>query len=272
MSTIESIYRDVNWVLAMYEQYRPLLEHARKVTTEIERFRSTFDYVQKLFDDIKRFRRDNKIIADFYRDRVRKYLAARGWYVGPSLTARNIVKLATAIDEGGHDEAIEIAIANHVRSNLSAIEAGVTAHWPHRKLVLGDAFEAHMKGLYTLSIPAFLAQADGMAFDILQAFIFTNHAGNISAKAQSLIEVKEQVHELMCSFVGILLEEHSIRVSTQTRDQRNLSGAPVSPLNRHGVMHGIDLDYSTEANSLRAISLLSLLMDVHKFKNKPEET
>jgi hypothetical protein len=118
--------------------------------------------------------------------------------------------------------------------------------------VLGGAFEAHKKGLYTLSIPAFLAQTDGMAFEILQAFIFTNHAGNTSANAKSLIDAEEHDHELMCSFVGIPLEEHGIRVSTRRRDQRKLSGDTVSPLNRHGVVRGIDLDYLTEANSLRA--------------------
>jgi hypothetical protein len=294
MSTIESIYCDVSRVLAMLEQYRPMLEqyrpmleqyrpmleqyrpmleHAQKMAAEIERYRPTFDYVQKLFEDIERFRRDNKIIADCYRDTVRKYLAARGWYVGPSLTGRNIVKLAKAIEEGGHDEAIEKAITDHVRSNVGAIEAAVTTHWPHREAVLGDAFEAHKKGRYTLSIPVLLSQADGMAFDILRAFIFTNHNGaKIADKAKELIDTEAEDHELMCSFVGILLEEHSIRVSTEKRDERRLSGDPVSPLNRHGVMHGIDLDYPTEANSLRVISLLSLLTDVHKLKNKPEET
>jgi hypothetical protein len=147
----------------------------------------------------------------------------------------------------------------------------VTTHWPQRKTLLGDAFEAHKNGLYTLSIPVFLSQADGMAFNILQAFVFTDHNGaKISDKAKELIDAETENHELMCSFVGILLEEHTIRTSTKNRDERRLSGAPISPLNRHGVLHGIDLDYATEANSLRAISLLSLLTYVREFKNKPE--
>jgi hypothetical protein len=37
-------------------------------------------------------------------------------------------------------------------------------------------------------------------------------------------------------------------------------------------MRGIDLDYPTVANCLRAISLPSLITDVHKLKNWPEET
>lgn len=270
MSETESIYRDMNWVLSLYEQCRPLIG---QVTAEVERHRPMLDYAQKTFDDIERFRRDNKIIADCYRDTVRKYLAARGWYVGPSLSGRNIVQLAKAIDAGDHDETIETAIADHVRSNIGAIETDVTTHWPQRATLLGDAFEAHNNGLYTLSIPVFLSQADGMAFDILRAFIFTDHNGaKISDKAKALIDAETEKHELMCSFVGILLEEHSIRTSTTKRDERRLSGAPVSPLNRHGVLHGVDLDYATEANSLRVISLLSLLTDVREFKNKPEKT
>jgi hypothetical protein len=40
-------------------------------------------------------------------------------------------------------------------------------------------------------------------------------------------------------------------------------------LNRHGVLHGLDLEYATEANSLRAILLLQYVAGIGAWLEKP---
>lgn len=221
----------------------------------------------------EQFRRDNETIAERYNDTVGKYFRDRGWYVGPSLGGQSVVDLADAIDEGGHDDAIEAEIAEHVRDNTPEIESEVLKNWPDRAAILRDAFGAHRRGLFTLSIPTFLAQADGIAREIMGAHLFTDHDGvkngvKIADRAQSLIDANDECRVLMSAFVGILCEKHSMRAKTADRDQQKLAGLPFSPLNRQGVLHGVDLDYPTELNSLRAISLLGLLTSIHQMKNR----
>ncbi len=250
-----SIYKEMDRHIAMFERYQPMIA-----------------YMTRIPRDIEKFRRDNELIANLYCDKVCKYLAQRGWYVGSSLTGRNIVKLARAIDDGRLDAEIESTIADHVRSHVIRIEESAIKHWPDRSPILSDAFSAHRSGQFTLSIPAMLAQADGMAFDVLNAHVFTDHAGSkkskIADRTNEFIASDLADQELMSSFVGILLvEEPGMRTPTSKRDQRQQSGRPFSPLNRHGVMHGIDSDYATESNGLRAVSLIALLTEINDCKS-----
>jgi hypothetical protein len=68
------------------------------------------------------------------------------------------------------------------------------------------------------------------------------------------------------SFIGILLEDSGMCTLTEKRDEKRRSGHPFSPLNRHGVMHGIDCDYATESNGLRAASLIALPNEIFELK------
>lgn len=254
MATLASIYKDLKHQAAMFDSYRSLINEATKTVQFIEKFR-----------------RDNQLVAEFYHDTIRKYLAERGWYVGASLTARQIVTLARGIKKGGYDSDIETFMVEHVRSELNNIHRSACDAWPRREAILNDAFEAHRNDQYTLSIPTLLSQADGMAFDILDAFAFTNHSVNIANNAQEFIESKIADRCIMSSYVGILLEDSGMRVSTTKRDEKRDADDPVSPVNRHGVMHGIDSDYPNEANSLRVISLIGLLATIHDLKASDED-
>ncbi|NOY43103.1 MAG: hypothetical protein GXP26_14885 [Planctomycetes bacterium] len=261
MATLADIYRELNRSRAMFDSFRPIIDEAAKVAR----------YVNKMCDDMEKFRRDSELVAGYYRDTIRKYFAEHGWYVGASLTARQLATLKRLIPEGGHEADIEAFMVDHVRSTLTEIENSAFTAWPNRKPILEDAFSAHRSGQYSLSIPCLLAQADGMAFDILDAFAFTNHSGNISAKTRQLIDSDIPSYSTMSSYVGILLEDAAMRDRTGVRDEKRDLGAPMSPLNRHGVMHGIDTDYPNEANSLRVVSLIGLLATIHGLKNSDEE-
>ena len=217
---------------------------------------------------IEQFLRDNKKIAILFEDVIRGYLAQRGWFVGGSLNAQQYLVLKKGIEQ--HQEtAIENFMIKHVRSKTKEVAADAYAIWPHRRTVLVDAFDAHSKGLYTLSVPVLLAQADGMTHEIFGAFLFTNRRGKkIRDKAKSIIETELEERPLAKSFLGLLLEESGLRLETQKRDEQEKAGISVSPLNRHGVLHGIDCNYPREWNSLRAVALIGFLNWVHEIKSK----
>ncbi|MDQ3688943.1 MAG: hypothetical protein M3406_02710 [Chloroflexota bacterium] len=52
--------------------------------------------------------------------------------------------------------------------------------------------------------------------------------------------------------------------------ERAAQAGDLGPLNRHAVMHGIDLRYPTEINSLRALALLDFLEGLQRLRSAPQ--
>lgn len=237
-----------------------IAQHAKKIQPILDSFKKTTDFIEK-------FKRDNNQIATWYEDVIRGYLAQRGWFVAGSLYTNQFPALKNAIEQNAESE-IEDFMIRHVRAISDHAASEASAKWPHRQVILSDAFDAHSKELFTLSVPVMLAQADGIALEILGAFLFTDHSGRVADKAVEIIDVKIKHRPLAKSFLGLLIDASGLRLSTKERDQRKNAGFPVSPLNRHGVLHGIDCDYPTESNSLRAIALIHYLNWVHEITLK----
>ena len=219
---------------------------------------------------IEKFRNDNKQIASWYKV-VRGYLAQRGWFVAGTLYPNQIQALKEMIKQG-KDAEIEDFMVRHVRSITKDTASAADTKWPRRRAILADAFDAHSKKLYTLSVPVMLAQADGMALEILGAFLFTDREGKIGGMAKTMIEGEIKQRALAKSFLGLLIEASGLRLSTKKRDQQKDAGFSVSPLNRHGVLHGIDCDYPKERNSLRVIALIDFLNWVYEIRSKQDSS
>jgi len=211
---------------------------------------------------VEKFKRDNETIAMWFKDVISGYLAPRGWFIGGTLNTIQYKALMDAINKNNESD-IENFLIQHVRSIAKDTASTVYAKWPQRQAILADAFDAHSKELYTLSIPVMLAQADGIAFDILGAYLFTGCEGNIKIKVEKIIKEKFQYRSLAKSFLELFTNDIGVGLSTKKRNQQKTKGISVSPLNRHGVLHGLDCDYPKEYNSLRAIALIDFLNWTH---------
>ena len=207
---------------------------------------------------MQKFREDNSTLAVCFSDRMRGPLANRGWFVAGSLYPQQYPRIANALEKG-EEEVIERLLQDHIRGRVPEIRQHTLSKWPERASVISDAFEAHGEGKYTLSIPVMLAQADGVSLEILGAFLFSSYKGKVADAASGRMEGQLACRPLAQSFLGLLLEASGLSMDTQERDELLASGQVVSPLNRHGVLHGIDCEYATEGNSLRAIALLQFL-------------
>jgi len=262
MATIRKLARQINELCGTCNSMVRLVSSAKNLESILNSAMKTKNFIEK-------FKRDNKQIATWFEDVIRSYLAQRGWFVAGSLYTSQYQALKKAIEQGKEAE-IEDFMMQHVRSITNHTASGADAKWPHRRAILADAFDAHSKKLYTLSVPIMLAQADGMALEILGAFLFTNKKGKIVEKAKEMIEGEFEQRSLAKSFLGLLIETSGLRISTDERDNQNAKGLSVSPLNRHGVLHGIDCDYPKECNSLRAIALIDFLNWVHGITPKQD--
>ena len=171
-------------------------------------------------------------------------LMKHGWYLDPSLSLVSLDLLVEAFDQDpvGASE----ALANRIDSEVSLIERSLESSYPDRRDILREAFYAHRTKLYHLSVPVFLAQADGMWLDRLGRHLFDR-----GGPARAASEYEQQIADDMTRSI---LDSFSGQVPLWI--SQSLRGPNFSGLNRHQVLHGESTDYGTREYSLKAISFL----------------
>jgi hypothetical protein len=195
------------------------------------------------------------------------YLSERGWFLTDDFTFRGVRRLSRMIDEGEHAR-IETSMQEYARSLAGDIHTRAVECWPHRKIVFDQVFKAHNEALHACSIPALLAQVDGVSRELLNESLFGKRHGDPKTKdpLDDLLDTVRTsgilVDPLTDVFFHPLRAVTSISENTQDRDAKRALDSGYGPLNRHGVQHGIDLTYPSEANGLRAILMLGYMIGV----------
>ncbi|HAT7987400.1 TPA: hypothetical protein GJ752_01270 [Legionella pneumophila] len=214
----------------------------------------------------KKFVENNKVISEVYIKKLSPFFQKRGWYISGELYNNQIISLAKAIDnidktehELEQEYAIEEALIGLVKQLLIKKENEMYSTWPHREKILKAAINAHKKSNYILSIPIFLAQSDGICHDIFGLHIFSQKQGKKLSEEIEKISNSKVNTSLMKAFLELLSKPSSMTSRTDKRDEQQQIDKLYGPVNRHGILHGIDLEYDNEANSLRCISLLFFL-------------
>ncbi len=224
------------------------------------------DFIEKNLDAILQFQ---NYINEIYRgvpESLRiiiQDLAYRGWYISKKIDLTEITLLHEFITNKKYDK-LDNYMCNVIESKLDKIEREIIQKYPNRKKIIQSAFCAHKKGVYELSVPVFLIQADGICNELLKVHLY-------SKKNKKLLTAKE-----IEKYVS-----NSIIISALVEPLRNISGLNVSTeyknqypviLNRHEIIHGLDLNYCKKENSFKTISLLyyliSVVYDAVKLNNK----
>ena len=189
-------------------------------------------------------------------------LGNHGWFFDLEMPMPFLWELENALNEGDITEA-EAALVDYFRENLQSIENRFTAKFPHRAKIINTAFNAHKRGEYELSIPVFLAQTDGLCYEVINQHLFMRVRGE--KKPSTAIYVDSIASD---TFRHALLSPLSrplpISASKNERDKS------FNELNRHQVMHGEFLDYGTEINGLKSISLLNYVAQVLRLDDENE--
>ena len=170
-------------------------------------------------------------------EHVRKALiifGEHGWYFDWGMQFPDIWNWESAFTECRVDEAEE-ALSSYFESRLDEIEAYIIKKFNHRKEIISDAFEAHRARKYSLSIPVFFAQTDGICKEIFDRCLF--YRGKKAFNAETVEQITNDT--ILAALLGPL-------------DER----LPVVK-KRHKVMHGESLSYGTRINGLKAISLIN---------------
>ena len=179
-------------------------------------------------------------------------MVTNSWYPDfhiPMADSRALEKRAIA----GDFAAIQTHLIDYFRHNATDIEQRICEQYPHRAVVVSEAFSAYRESRYILAIPVFLAQADGISEELLTKHFFTS--------SKSIPEAQLLLQDGRLTDYGRLLLDPLIQSGTIRDHTRTLAGK-TDYLNRHAVMHGIDPNYGTETNALKSISLLSFVWSV----------
>lgn len=117
--------------------------------------------------------------------------------------------------------------------------------------ILRDALEAHLEGRHTLSIPAFLAQIEGILCHI---FDVRDHARVKGKLKQVKFRADDEDRPFAsAAFVSRIITEQVFHSSSREKREDQYPS-------RHQVLHGLDPFYYKDPNaSLRCILLLDLL-------------
>lgn len=176
-------------------------------------------------------------------------LLEKGWFLDPEMPLPKSGELAAAFLEGQEDEAQQW-LMDYFSGRLDAIEQSLAKRHPARAPVLAQAFTAHRQGLYCLSVPVFLTQAEGIVRDRHDGRqLFSKRAKqNLSTLAGVLDED---------GLRAIVIAAFYAEGNPLIRDTDTLPSG-FDGLNRHAVLHGSDPHYGTQVNGLRAVSLLNL--------------
>ncbi|MFO1487200.1 MAG: hypothetical protein U1F65_01865 [Verrucomicrobiota bacterium] len=179
-------------------------------------------------------------------------LAKRGWYLNMDMPFKFLFSLRGVL-KANKPKKIDATLMDYVEYSVEKIENEVLSVFPKRAQILSAAFRAHSQKAYTLSVPVFLAQADGICSELLGVSLYARSKG-VPHTASTVERFKND--ELLSS----LLEP--LRIAGALNAYPNEKHEYRDILNRHEILHGKSLDYATELNSFRAISLLSYLCSV----------
>ncbi len=226
----------------------PLIKRANEVGNAFS------EHLTAIGEPLRKMAKDMAAIArtfETYPDKMREGLVAMsqsGWYLDRDMGMSKPLRFKRAMDDGQEADA-EAEMVKHFEARTAGIRAELIHAYPHRREIFDAAFDSHLNGQYLVSIPVLLAQVDGICFDVANAHFFMGRERHkVLAHA-----VEFAGSQIARAFLAPLESEMTIALSEKARPQ-GFTG-----LNRHMVLHGESVDYGTNENGLRAISLLNYM-------------
>lgn len=179
-------------------------------------------------------------------------LSSIGWFISMETPINELFELKKCFDLKDYSK-VDNYMSKNINNTIKLIRSELVENFPKRGKILQSAFNAHHDALYELSIPIFLAQADGICLELIGEKLFNKENG-LPKTEKKIIKYDSN------NFETSMLEPLRIvnPLSASEGDKRFTQ----IKFNRHEILHGISLDYANKINSLKSISLLYYLSSV----------
>jgi hypothetical protein len=178
-------------------------------------------------------------------------LALYGWYISVWHTPLADIPPLVSLLKSGKTKEADRRLCRHFNDLSGEIESDLSKRFPARAIILKKAFDAHRRRDFELSIPVFLAQADGIMIETLgkpekKYSVYSRH------KMPTLRELVEKIATVRIE--RDILEVALLEMPLNDSEAHKFASGAI--LNRNAVQHGINTTYANEPNSCRAISWL----------------
>lgn len=219
------------------------------------------------------------------------------WY----MNSKNVIYMISEIlnldkENPEYIENIDEIMINDLKEHENENYDWILNSFENRKLILSDALEEHKIGRYNCSIPVFLNQIDGITRDLFGIDKYNNFfkkipekirdssgknvkTGNVQPYTKKIAnDLSKKIAKndgFLYSFVIYPLEKLSCLCYDSDDINKYIeNGTIYCNFSRHGIIHGKDLDYGTEVNSYKCISILLYLCTIKEIllhKNEVNE-
>ena len=192
-------------------------------------------------------------------------LSKYGWYIGYDSLPKTPIELSVKLRDGKEKEVDEL-LSDYYQTELRNIEKRLIGLNPGRKALIKEGFNNHHNKYFYSSITLLLTQADGLCYDRAKKFYFQNNNKLKRSKIYQpaiLGDLVDNNKMFLKEFLAPMDNPTALNEFIQ-----NIENFPVR-LNRHEIIHGIDVEYGTRLNSLKTISFLNYLNDVLNDKKGP---
>lgn len=192
--------------------------------------------------------------------------SSKGWFFGWHESLGELVALLEKL-AGIEQPHVDEFMGQYYRNNFEPLTHELVDRHPNRAAVIKAAVRAHSAfgpDGYFLSIPVFIAQADGLLTEIAGVKSATMRASKNTRELQASKALREKLgsDQEALDLIHPILKLHELNfmksASERERDAQ-VSGESFTALNRHQVVHGESWDYGTETNSLKAFSFLAFV-------------
>lgn len=186
---------------------------------------------------------------------INKKLLINGWYITNETDVSILNDIMNETDINRIDEIMANASRHIVKNTYGRIKQ----NYPNRYNIIKDALDAHNNKLYTLSIPVILSQADGICKILFEVNLYSKDKSfnyefpKTKKRRKNKIQENNKIIDAMFLYPLDILTNFNYG----TKEQNNLK-----PLNRNSILHGSNLTYASEINSLKCIALLNYLLDI----------
>jgi hypothetical protein len=235
------------------ELFRPLNDlQSHLLVNSIETtFKSTLDLIKEGVTSVAELMAPNIRIAV-------TTLAKTGWFISDMIGRLDVFELVGLAENDDFDE-VDRILSSYFKSQMRSIQVSLSRSYPKRRKILRLGFKSHKRKEYLISVPTFLIQADGICCDILgiQLFKKRNRRPAIADRLDSI-----PASSFDAAFFEPLKIVLPISEDTKLLDSEGLN------FNRHSILHGLNVNYGTEINSLKSMSLLFYLNRIASIKRK----
>ena len=139
-------------------------------------------------------------------------------------------------------------------------------YFKNRMPILRDALEAHIEGNYTLTVPTLLTQVESVASSILK--IAAGHSFDIMKNVVENIDYGEFLQavqkDILINYITSPAGFGGVKADHFTPEKypewlKEIGQLESQVMNRHAILHGVQINYASKENSLRAFLLLDAL-------------